>query len=171
MQKILIAFSLCVLMVSPGLAQNVSPIVAEAVIEAPLKNVWEAWVTSEGLERWLAPHAAIDLRLNGLMRSNYNLNATLDDPSTIENRIISFEPEKMLSIRVTKAPDNFPFPNAISEMWTVLYFEAVNTKQTKLRIVGLGFNLSDESQSMRKFFEQGNMTTLQQLQNYFSGQN
>ena len=48
-------------------------------------------------------------------------------PQTIENVILSFEPRRMLSVRVAKAPENFPFPNAIRHTWTVVYFEAAGS--------------------------------------------
>lgn len=141
---------------------------AGMVVAAPLDAVWAAWTTGDGLRSWLAPHAEIDLRIGGRMRSNYNAQGTLDDPQAIENVVLSFEPQRMISIRVAKAPANFPFPNAIGEMWTVLYFEAAGRNATRVRVVGMGFNGSDESQRMRAFFERGNATTLEQLQRHFA---
>jgi hypothetical protein len=75
----------------------------------------------------------------------------------------------MLSIRVSKAPDNFPFPNAVRQMWSVVYFEAAGSGRTTVREVSLGFSTDEESQRMRAFFNQGNATTLNQLQRYFAG--
>ena len=149
-------------------AQSVAPIVSEATIEAPVEAVWAAWTTSDGLRAWLAPHAETELRLGGLMRTNYNAKGALGDPGTIENTILSFEPKRMLSIKVSKAPQGLPFPNAIHQMWTVLYFEPQGPDRTLLRVVGLGFEPGEESQKMRAFFEQGNEATLKQLQNHFS---
>lgn len=34
---------------------------------------------------------------------------TLSDANTIENRILAYEPERMLAIRIAKAPASFPF--------------------------------------------------------------
>jgi hypothetical protein len=102
------------------------------------------------------------------MRTNYNAQGTLGDAQTIENAILSFEPGKMLSIRAVKKPEKFPFPNAIREMWTVLYFEPAGVDRTKVRVVGLGFSASEESQKKRAFFERGNATTLDQLRQHFS---
>ena len=153
---------------APGAAQDISPIVSEAIVEAPLDAVWAAWTTSDGLRSWLAPHATIDLRVGGLMRTNSNPRGALDDPQTIENRVLSYDPGRMLSIKVARAPDAFPFPKAIQEMWTVIYFEEVGTGHTKVRVVGLGFLPNDESQKMRTFFERGNATTLEGLQRHFS---
>ncbi len=149
-------------------AQNTASLVSEGVIDAPVADVWALWATSEGLRAWLAPHADIDFRVGGLMRANYNAAASLDAPDTIENRILSFEPERMLSIQVAKAPDNFPFPNAIYVMWTVMYFEALDANRTQVRVVGLGFDATEESQNMRAFFERGNMATIQQMQRHFA---
>jgi len=150
-------------------AQEVGPIAHEGIVEAPLDRVWAAFATSEGLRSWLAPHAEIDLRVGGLMRTNYNPKGQLGDAETIENAILSFEPQRMISIRVAKAPANFPFPNAIRDMWTVVYFAAAGPSRTTVREVSLGFGTDPESQRMRTFFNQGNATTLSQLQRHFAG--
>lgn len=148
-------------------AQDISPIIAEGIINAPIDTVWASWTTSDGLRSWLAPHAETDLRIGGLMRSNYHAQGTLGDPRTIENTILSFEPQRMLSIKVSTPPQAFPFPNAIDEMWTVIYFKPADSARTHLRVVGLGFRATEESQNMRAFFERGNVATVQQLQRRF----
>jgi uncharacterized protein YndB with AHSA1/START domain len=144
------------------------PLITEGIVDAPLEAVWAAWTTNEGLGLWLAPHVSIDLRIGGLMRANYNAAGALGDAQTIENTILAFEPERMLSIKVTKAPENFPFPNAVQHMWTVMYFDPHGESQTTVRVVGLGFGPDDESQRMRAFFERGNAATIEQLNNALS---
>ena len=148
-------------------ARAIDSIVTEGVVNAPVAAVWNAWTTSSGLKEWLAPHVDSDLRIDGLMRTNYDPKGSLGDPGTIENKILAFEPERMLSIRVAKAPEKFPFKAKIGEMWTVLYFQATPDGRTLLRIVGLGFGSDDESQKMKEFFKQGNAFTLTQLQKRF----
>jgi uncharacterized protein YndB with AHSA1/START domain len=149
-------------------AQNTNPLVTEGVVDAPAEAVWAAWTTNEGLRSWLAPHVSIDFRIGGLMRTNYNVAGVLGDAQTIENTILSFEPGRMLSIKVTNAPENFPFATAVLEMWTVMYFEPNGESQTKVRVVGLGFGPDEESQRMRAFFERGNADTLEQLKTALS---
>jgi hypothetical protein len=85
-------------------AQNVDPIVVEGIVEAPLDSVWAAWSTGDGLRGWLAPHAEIDLRVGGVVRANYDPAGVLGDRNTIENEVLSFEPGRMLSIRVSRGP-------------------------------------------------------------------
>jgi uncharacterized protein YndB with AHSA1/START domain len=148
--------------------QDIPPIVTEGVVDASLDDVWAAWTTGVGLRAWMAPHAEIDLRIGGRMRSNYNAKGTLDDPQAIENTVLAFESRRMLAIQVAKPPAGFPFPNAVTRMWTVLYLEPAGERQTRLRIVGLGFGPDEESQKMRAFFDQGNLTTLKRLQSHFA---
>ena len=82
-------------------------------------------------------------------------------------RLLAYEPERMFSIKVTKAPEKFPFRSRIGDMWTVLYFQPNPEGKTTLRIVGMGFGKDEESQKMKAFFEQGNAYTLAQLQKRF----
>lgn len=148
-------------------AQMRESIVTEGVVGAPVTAVWDAWATTPGLQSWLAPHADIDLRIDGLMRANYDPKGRLGDAGTIENRVLAYEPERMLSIKVAKTPEKFPFQSRIGDMWTVLYFQPTADGKTLLRIVGMGFGTDDESKKMRTFFEQGNAYTLAQLQKRF----
>ncbi len=147
---------------------NISPLIHEGLVEAPLTEVWNLWSSSEGLRLWMAPHAEIDLRVGGLMRANYNPEGKLGDSQTIVNTVLSFEPHRMISIKVAKAPEGFPFPNAITQMWSVIYFAAVDENRTAVREVSLGFSADTESQRMREFFDRGNATTMSQLQQYFA---
>jgi uncharacterized protein YndB with AHSA1/START domain len=149
---------------SPCLSQSIEPLVHEGIVAAPIETVWNAWTTSEGLRSWLAPHADIELKIGGRMRSNYNAQGSLDDAQTIENAILSYEPLRMLSIQVSKAPDGFPFADTIRDMWTVIYFEPRARNQTLVRVVALGFIAGEQSQAMRAFFDRGNALTIQQLQ-------
>lgn len=155
------------LLASSAVAAELAPVVSTGVVKASPSEVWKAWTTGEGLRSWLAPLAEIDLRIDGLMRTNYNPKGSLGDEGTIENRILAFEPERMLSIKVAKAPANFPFPNAVKSMWTVIYLQEQEGGRTLVRAVGLGFTDDPESVRMREFFQKGNDFTLQELQKHF----
>ena len=142
-------------------------LVHEGVVAAPVSEVWAAFTTKKGQESWMVAHSEVDLRVGGLMRTHYDPKGALGDPGTIENTIISFDPERMLSIRVTKPPEKFPFPAAVRNMWTVIYFEPAGPRATRVRIVGLGFGGDEESKKMRAFFDRGNAYTLKKLQERF----
>ena len=150
-----------------GMADD-NPLVNEGIVEASLDEVWAAFTTKEGLESWMAAHAEIELKIGGKMRTHYDPKGEIGDPNTIENTIICYDPKHMIAIKVSKAPKGFAFPNAVKNMWTIIYFEAVPPRKTKVREVGLGFGDDDESKKMRKFFERGNAFTLQRLQKRFA---
>ena len=113
--------------------------VVVAEIDASIDEVWGAFTTTEGLRTWCAPLVEIDFKIGGKMRANYDANGSLGDANTIENTILSFDPKRMLSIRATKAPAGFPFPNAIKEVWTVIYFQEASPGKTTVTQIGLGY--------------------------------
>jgi uncharacterized protein YndB with AHSA1/START domain len=164
-----IVFALAIfLSMTKAFGQDTTTVIHEGIVDAPLGQVWKAWATPEGLQSWMAPHARIEMRIGGLMQANYDKDGTLGDAKTIENVVLSFEPERMISIKVSKPPERFPFPTAIKAMWTVIYFEPVDDEHTKVRVVSMGFDESEESQKMRAFFRQGNAMTLAALQKQYS---
>ena len=75
----------------------------------------------------------------------------------------------MLSLKATKPPENFPFKNAIKGTWSVMYFDALGPRSTKIRLVGLGYGTDEESLKMRSFFKRGNAWTIRKLQEKFAG--
>lgn len=166
-RTLLLAFSLFLPAWTVARAGAADSIVSEGVIDAPVAAVWKAWTTTDGLKSWMAPLADIDLRIDGLMRATYNAKGTLTDGDAIHNRILAFEPERLLSIRVAKAPEKFPFKADIGEMWTVLYLTPTADGKTHLRVVGLGFGPNESAQKMKAFFQQGNDYTVAMLQKHF----
>jgi len=149
-------------------AQDDNRLAHEGIVNAPLNQVWAAFTTREGLESWMAAHAEIELKLGGTMKTQYDPKGKIDDARAIENTILSYEPMRMLSFKVTKAPQGFPFPNAIKNMWTVVYFEPRGETATQVRVVSMGFGNDDESKKMREFFNRGNAFTLQLFQKRFA---
>lgn len=149
-------------------AADLPPLVVSAVVEAPVDDVWAAFTTAEGIKSWMVPHADIDLKVGGKMRTHYDKNGVLGDENSIENTILSYDPKRMLSIKATKAPKSFPFKASLERMWSVIYFEPVGARQTKVTVVGLGYADDEESQKLRKHFEWGNAFTLKKLQQRFA---
>jgi uncharacterized protein YndB with AHSA1/START domain len=174
MRSILLVSSLCVVFIvqesfaSDKDAVHESRIVAEAVIDAPVSAVWELWTTKKGLESCIVARAEIDLKLGGKMLSHYNAKGVIGDPNTIENVILAYDPQRMLTLKVGKPPAKFPFKEAVKSMWTVVYFEPLGPDRTRLRVVGLGFGSDEEAKNLRAFFERGNDFTVKKVQEHFA---
>lgn len=137
----------------------------QTVVAAPPAAVWALWTTGEGLRAWLAPSAAIDLRIGGLMEVSHVPDARLGDPGAIRNRVLSFLPERMLSIAVERAPDGFPHPEQVRTLWTVVEFEEV-AGGTRVRVSMRGFGEGEAYEALHAFFARGNAATLERLRRH-----
>lgn len=137
--------------------------VYEHEINADLDSVWQAFSTSEGLMKWMAPLADVDFKVGGKMRSNYNAKGELGDSTTIENTILSFDPKRMISLKATKYPKGFPFEIAAKSTWSIFYFTDLGSSRTKIRVVGLGYSDEEDSKKMRSFFKSANKQVLDKL--------
>lgn len=156
-----LALALCLMLT--GLASAAEPQVTEGFVNAPVAEVWALFTTSEGFRRTGAKHAQVDLHIGGEIRAHYDAAGKLGDPETIVNEILAYEPERMLALRVKQPPASFPQPQAVREIWTVLYFTPSGADMTHIRIVGLGYSDDSASQSIREHFARGNRWTLDHI--------
>jgi uncharacterized protein YndB with AHSA1/START domain len=143
------------------------PVVHSIVVNAPVSTVWKAYTTGEGMQSWMAASASVDLRVGGLIRTSYEKTDDLNAGGAIHNRILSFDPERMISIQCVRTPEKFPFKSAIARAWTNLYFESVGENKTKVTSRMLGFDDSAESVQCRNFFVQGNQIEMDELAKKF----
>src|SRR5687768_631466 len=128
-------------------------IVTEAVVDAPVSRVWEAFTTKAGMESWMVASGDIDPRIGGRMRTSYRKGADLDGDTAIHQEILSIDPGRMLSYRTVKSPKDFPFATTIGQTWTVIYLDPMDAGRTKVTVKMLGYSSDAESQKMRAFFE------------------
>lgn len=144
-------------------AEPVTPQITEGFVNAPVAAVWRIFTTAEGYKITGVDQAEVDLRVGGSVRTHYDPKGKLGDAETIVNEILAYEPERMLALRIAKAPASFPFPQAREGTWTVIYFTKSGEDMTHVRIVGLGYRDDAQSQAMRKFFADGNRRTLDHI--------
>jgi uncharacterized protein YndB with AHSA1/START domain len=98
---------------------------SEVVVEAPREAAWEAVTTVEGIRRWLAPDALIELRIGGPFEVWFTPEAV--DKGMTGTRILSFLPGQMLS-----------YSGEMPTTWTVWRFEELAPARTRIRFAGLG---------------------------------
>lgn len=149
---------------------QVAPIETVGIVPAPLKDVWAAWTTDEGITSWMVPTGRVDFRVGGSYRTSYNKGSDLTGPDTIENTILAYDPERMIAIKNAKTPASFPFKEAMSKTWTVIYFKDLGAKGTEVTSYMNGFDETDDSKKLREFFVKGNQQTLDALKKRFAGQ-
>lgn len=140
--------------------------VNEGVIDAPPAEVWKIWSTPEGFRTLGVSKADMDFRIGGLIRSRYG-EGELGDEETIYNRILAYEPGRMIALAIDRVPKTFPFKEAWKGTWTVLTLTDLGGGRTHLRVASLGYRDDAESRDMRAFFEHGNQSEIETLQRYF----
>jgi uncharacterized protein YndB with AHSA1/START domain len=143
------------------------PLTAVATVPAPIKDVWKAYTTTDGIIAWMVPKGTVDFRIGGKYVTSYDPKSDLKGSDTIENTILCFDPERMVTIRCTKTPENFPFKRAMSEVWTTVYFRSISESKTEVTCRMIGFDGSDESNRLRDFFKTANQFVLDEMVKYF----
>lgn len=143
--------------------QAAEPQVTEGFINTAPAEVWRIFTTAEGYKQTGVAQAEVDLRIGGTLRTHYDPKGQLGDAKTIVNEILAYEPERMLALRIKQAPADFAYPDAIAGTWTVIYLTPAGDHMTQVRIIGLGYTDTAQSQAMRKFFAEGNRWTLDHI--------
>lgn len=138
------------------------------MVDAPVKDVWRAFTTSEGWMNWAVPYAHVELRIGGLIETSYAPNAKRGDADNIHNRILSFLPYRMLSFRAEQAPPGFEHFELLESLHSVVEFEAVDESRTRVTIYGVGYRQGEDFDELLDFFRQGNAWTFAQLEKRFT---
>ena len=144
---------------------NAPSFINEATINAPVAAVWKVWTSGEAYKSLGVAQAEVDLRVGGLIRAHYSAAGVLGDDETVVNRILAYEPQRMIATRIEHPPKSMPFKEAWKTVWTVITLTDLGNNRTHIRVASMGFGTDEESMAMRRFFETGNGSTLKTLQN------
>lgn len=140
----------------------------EAVVPAPVVEVWKAFTTKEGVQSWMAPVAEVDLHLGGTIKTNYSPQAKIGDPGTIVHPILSYEPERMLTTRFTAAENALPEARLAQATWVVYRFEPLSARETRVTVTMMGWGTGAAWDASYDFFKRGNEWEMQQLVKHFT---
>ena len=135
------------------------------VIHMPAEELFAHFTTAEGIVRaWSVAKARVDFRVGGQIRTAYAADADLDAPTSIVNTILSFEPNRMITIKAT-APEGSPewLQLVCREAFSVITFEPVLPRATRLTITGVGYGEGEMWDQAYAFFDKGNQWTLDQM--------
>jgi uncharacterized protein YndB with AHSA1/START domain len=106
------------------------------IVEAPIERIWAAFTTKEGLQKWAAPYAHVDLKVGG----DYEL---LERPSEAVGRrgqegtkMLAYLPPVMLS-HSWLAPERYPEVRE-GPAWVVWRFEPQGNGFVRIRYTALG---------------------------------
>ncbi len=138
----------------------------ETVVEGSTDTVWRLLTTEQGLESWIVPHANVDLRVGGFLRTNHIRDGKIGDENTVTNKILTVNSKKKLAIKLVEAPTSIPLAANLVGTWYEISLSALPKNQTRVRCVGHGFSEGPMGYMGRTIAGQGNSWALLQLQKY-----
>lgn len=148
---------------SPVAKPEQREIVWEAILDAPVSDVWALFTTEPGIQSWMVPVAEVDMRPGGHIKTNYNPQAKIGDEGTITHNISTMRPGRMYA-STTKAPKNAPAAKGVfEETWGIMQMDPHGPDRTRLRLISCGWGTGDEWDQAEKFFTWGNRVTLERL--------
>jgi len=129
------------------------PLVTEAIVNAPVDKVWEGFATPAGYAS-VGAQAVVDLRIGGSLevRSDPRAVATV-------NEILSYEPGRLLAIRVKQPPAASAPAAAFANTWTLVYLTPLGD-MTHVRVAGFGFTTPE----LARFFAEDQSAQLRRLE-------
>ena len=119
-----------------GAESGLSPIRKEAVIEAPVSEVWRCWTTGAGVKSFLT-EAKVELRIGGPFEIYFGPEASRGERGSEGCTILSYEPMRMLSFS-WNAPPKFGDLRQ-KRTWVVLHLDPQGPHACRVRLDHLGF--------------------------------
>jgi uncharacterized protein YndB with AHSA1/START domain len=138
------------------------------VVPININETWKLFTTDEGLKKWIAPVAKIDMKIGGSIKTNYDPNKTVDDTTSIKLDIINYIEYEMLTLKVN-LNNNFP-PEAKREdknLQEILQFVKVDDNKTKIISSMVGWGQGSHWDKTYSFFEKGNDWTYKEILKLF----
>src|SRR3984957_2168541 len=129
----------------------------ELSIPAPVRDVWDAFTTKQGLSSWLAPDVSVELKPGGDWLVKF-------PGSTGGGAIVSFIPEKELVINAL-APDRFPHVRAARTRATFTFTADGNS--TLVSLTQTGWQSGAEWDAAYEYLAAGNAQLLATLHRRF----
>lgn len=140
----------------------------EAMLPITQKEAWQLFTTDEGLKKWIAPVAHIELKTGGYILTNYDTTKSLEDSSSIKLPIVNYIEHELLSLKVN-LNNNFSknVQNEDENLQEIIQLINVGPKKTKLISSMIGWGQGDDWTKTYNFFVAGNIYTYEELLRLF----
>ncbi len=136
-------------------------------VPASVDEAWAAFTTAEGLTSWAVPFAVVDFRVGGVWESSYAPDARPGDPGNIRSRYLSFVPRRMISLQAVDAPPDFPHPEVLPDLFSVIELDSVAADRTRVTMYGVGYADTPAHDAVRAMFRDANAWSLRMLHRRF----
>ncbi|HYW15584.1 MAG TPA: SRPBCC domain-containing protein [Allosphingosinicella sp.] len=141
-------------------------LIHEAVVDAPVADVWAAISTAEGWKSWAVPVSWAPAP--DMIETSYTPTARPGDPSTIRQQVLIRVPRRLMVFRTVKAPERFPDFDTYAKVVSAFELEPAGEGRTRVRLTGTGYADSEAGRRLLGFFEKGNQVSLDALKARFA---
>nr|WP_294949179.1 hypothetical protein [uncultured Mucilaginibacter sp.] len=140
----------------------------EMVLDVDAASAWKLLSTDEGLVKWVAPVAHIQLKKNGSIVTNYDKDKPLTDSSSIKLPILDYTKGKMLTLKV-ELNNNFAksVQNTDDNLKEIIRLEKIDATHTRLISSMMGFGTGPDWDKTYDFFVRGNTYTYEELLKHY----
>ena len=149
--------------------QYVEKVLQLSIVVPMTKNeAWKLFSTDDGLKKWLAPVAKIDMRTGGSILTNYDKSKNIDDITSIKLGIINYLENEMITLKVD-LNNNFP-ESAKKEdknLQEIIQLVEMGAGKTKIISTMVGFGKGSDWDKTYTFFEKGNDWTFNEILTLF----
>ncbi len=113
------------------------PIEVEAIVNAPIADVWSSWTTAEGIKSFIGREATIELRPGGAYEIYFDDKGSPGQRGSEGCHVLAYEPMRMLSFS-WNAPPKLAHCRG-ERTWVVVTLEEAETGRTRVRLTQHGF--------------------------------
>jgi uncharacterized protein YndB with AHSA1/START domain len=142
-------------------------LIQKVIVEAPIKDVWKAYTTSDGWTAWASPVAEIDFRVGGTIKTHYQKDSKIGDVGTNILNIVNYVPERVLTLRAELSER---WPDVMKEddgkLMNVIIFEELLNNHTQILSYGVGYRDLPAYHDLMKFFIPANEGLFKKLKDY-----
>lgn len=118
-------------------ADALKPIDIEITVRAPIAEVWAAWTTNDGAQKWFAPKTNIELRPGGAYEILFSPDKPAGQRGAEDLHVQSYLPQEMLAFE-WNAPPQFAKARP-QRTWVVVRFTDLGDGSVRLRLTHTGF--------------------------------
>ncbi len=138
----------------------------EIVVPASLKEVWDAWTTTDGVKTFFSSEAKVELAVGG----PYEIYFILENPYGLKGsedcKILSYLPMEMLSFDWSAPPEFGDLRNRRTQV--ILQFEEIEPGKVKVKFSQYGWGKGEDWDRLYDYFNKAWSYVLNNLKKRFT---
>ncbi|MDH4222485.1 MAG: SRPBCC domain-containing protein [candidate division Zixibacteria bacterium] len=138
----------------------------EIIVAASLKEVWDAWTTTQGVKSFFSSQAKVELVVGGAYEIYFDLKAPYGSKGSEGCKVLSFLPREMLSFEWNAPPDFGKLRGQHTRV--ILLFKELKSGRVKVILSHLGWGKGKNWDKLYEYFDQAWSYVLDNLKKRFT---